>query len=259
MFDYKKLEEQGYFIMPNQVSKDLINKLKQSLDYSFKKHNKIQKRKGNEIDIEGVALNVLDDSLTYVNLLQELFDNKIIENLEKHFFNSKFILNSISALDNQPNKSNFSAIVHRDIKCYSGKLPIMINLLVMLDDFTIENGATSLLPYSHIVEEKPDDLYYKTNSIRATGKAGDILFFNSNVWHSSELNTTQQRRRGIPITFSKSFVKQLMDYPRCLGYVSKNYWSKEMAQLIGFDSRVPANLQEWYQPFDKRFYKKEQD
>jgi hypothetical protein len=50
-----------------------------------------------------------------------------------------------------------------------------------------------------------------------------------------------------------------MDYPRCLGYVSKNYWSKEMAQLIGFDSRVPANLQEWYQPFDKRFYKKEQD
>jgi ectoine hydroxylase-related dioxygenase (phytanoyl-CoA dioxygenase family) len=259
MFDYEKLKREGYFIMPNQINKKLIERLKNSLDYSFEKHNKIQKLQGNEIDVNGVALNVLTDSINYINLLQELFDNKIIENLEKHFFNSKFILNSISALDNQPNKTNFSAIFHRDIKCYSGELPIMINLLIMLDDFTIENGATSLLPFSHIVEEKPDDLYYKTNSIRAVGKAGDILFFNSNVWHSSELNTTKERRRGIPITFSKSFVKQLMDYPRCLGYDFKSFLSENMAQLIGFDSRVPASLEEWYQPFENRLYKKEQD
>jgi ectoine hydroxylase-related dioxygenase (phytanoyl-CoA dioxygenase family) len=259
MFDYKKLKEEGYFIMPDQISNELIEKLKQSLDNSFKLHSHIQKEQGNEIDVTGVALNVVGDSVIYIHLLQELFDNKIIENLEKHFFKSKFILNSMSALDNQPNKINFSAVVHRDIKCYSGQLPIMINLLVMLDDFTIENGATSLLPYSHMVEEKPDDLYYKKNSIRATGKAGDILFFNSNVWHSSELNSTQERRRGIPITFSKSFVKQLMDYPRCLGYGEKHLYSNQMAQLLGYDSRVPANLYEWYQPFENRLYKKEQD
>ena len=259
MFDYKKLEEEGYFIMPNQISKELIENLKLRLNNSFILHSLIQKEQGNEIDVNGVALNVLGDSVNYINLLQELFDKKIIENLEKHFFKSKFILNSMSALDNQPNQTNFSAIVHRDIKCYSGELPIMINLLVMLDDFTIENGATSLLPYSHKIEEKPDDSFYQYNSVRAVGKAGDILFFNSNVWHSSELNTTQERRRGIPITFSKSFVKQLMDYPRCLGYTEKHRYSDEMAQLLGYDSRVPANLYEWYQPFENRLYKKGQD
>jgi ectoine hydroxylase-related dioxygenase (phytanoyl-CoA dioxygenase family) len=259
MFDYKKLEEEGYFIMPNQISKDLLQKLKESLDVSFKKHNLIQKQQGNEIEIKGVALNVLPDSPDYIELLQELIDNKIIENLENHFFKSKFILNSLSALDNQPNESNFSAIIHRDIKCYSGDLPIMINILVMLDDFTIENGATRLLPYSHKIEEKCTDEFYYKNSIQAVGKAGDILFFNSNVWHSSAINTTQKRRRAIPITFSKSFVKQLMDYPRCLGYDIKNEFTKDMAQLLGYDSRVPANLYEWYQPFENRFYKKEQD
>jgi ectoine hydroxylase-related dioxygenase (phytanoyl-CoA dioxygenase family) len=259
MFDYKKLEKEGYFIMPNQISNELIIKLKDSLDYSFEKHNLIQKEQGNEINIKGVALNVLGDSINYIDLLQNFFDKKIIENLEKHFFKSKFILNSISALDNQPNEANFSAIIHRDIKCYSGELPIMINILVMLDDFTIENGATLLLPYSHKIEEKCTDNYYYKNSIQAVGKSGDILFFNSNIWHSSAINITQKRRRAIPITFSKSYVKQLMDYPRCLGYDSKNKYTKEMAQLLGYDSRVPASLEEWYQPFENRLYKKEQD
>jgi hypothetical protein len=50
-----------------------------------------------------------------------------------------------------------------------------------------------------------------------------------------------------------------MDYPRCLGYDIKNEFTKDMAQLLGYDSRVPANLKEWYQPFENRFYKKEQD
>jgi hypothetical protein len=32
-----------------------------------------------------------------------------------------------------------------------------------------------------------------------------------------------------------------------------------MKQLLGFDSRVPSSLYEWYLPADKRFYKKNQD
>jgi hypothetical protein len=28
---------------------------------------------------------------------------------------------------------------------------------------------------------------------------------------------------------------------------------------LGYHSRVPASLDEWYQPEDKRFYKKNQD
>ena len=259
MFDNQKLKKDGYFIMPNQINSDLIERLKKCLDHSFELHKSIQKEQGNEIEVSGIALNVLADDVTYIELLFELFKNGIIKNLETHFFKSKFILNSISALDNKPNQPNFSAIVHRDIKSYSGRIPLMINILVMLDDFTVENGATRLLPKSHLVQDKWSEDYFKQNSIQAVGKAGDILFFNSNVWHSSALNETQQRRRAIPITFSKSFIKQLMDYPRCLGYEAKNTYSDEMIQLLGYDSRVPANLEEWYQPLKNRFYKKEQD
>jgi ectoine hydroxylase-related dioxygenase (phytanoyl-CoA dioxygenase family) len=129
----------------------------------------------------------------------------------------------------------------------------------MVDDFTIENGATYLLPKSHLEEKKPTDLEFYKNSIQAIGNSGDILIFNANVWHASAPNTTNLNRRALPFTISKSFMKQLLDYPRALGYGRMNEFSEKMQQLLGYHSRVPASLDEWYQPESKRFYKKDQD
>jgi ectoine hydroxylase-related dioxygenase (phytanoyl-CoA dioxygenase family) len=64
---------------------------------------------------------------------------------------------------------------------------------------------------------------------------------------------------ALPITFSKSFIKQLMDYPRYLGYDKINEFDEEILSLLGYNSRVPSNLNEWYQPEHNRFYKKNQD
>jgi ectoine hydroxylase-related dioxygenase (phytanoyl-CoA dioxygenase family) len=86
-----------------------------------------------------------------------------------------------------------------------------------------------------------------------------MIIFNANVWHSSAPNTTQNHRRAIPITVSRSFMKQLLDYPRAIGYNKMDNFSIELQQLLGYHSRVPASLNEWYQPEDKRFYKKNQD
>ena len=129
----------------------------------------------------------------------------------------------------------------------------------MVDDFTIENGGTYLLTGSHLEEKKPSDEEFFSKAYQATGKRGDILIFNANVWHSSAPNKTQNNRRAIPFTISKSFMKQLLDYPRALGYDKMNSFTSEMQQFLGYYSRVPASLNEWYQPEENRFYKKYQD
>jgi ectoine hydroxylase-related dioxygenase (phytanoyl-CoA dioxygenase family) len=126
----------------------------------------------------------------------------------------------------------------------------------MLDDFTEENGSTWILPRSHLRKERPDDEQFFKEAIQATGKAGDILVFNSNVFHSAGKNTTDNGRRALPIVFCKSSMKQLLDYPRAFG--SKEF-SPEIKQLLGYDSRVPSSLDEWYQPKENRFYKPNQD
>jgi ectoine hydroxylase-related dioxygenase (phytanoyl-CoA dioxygenase family) len=254
-----ELKTKGYTILRNKVSSDWLDKLSTAIDKSFVEHRKIQIENNNDIKTKGVALHVMLNDSIFVDFLKHLQNTGFIQELQDNFFESKCILNSFSALDNLPNQPNFSAVVHRDLRFYSGDFPIMINCLVMVDDFTIDNGGTYLLTKSHLEKRKPSDEEFFANADQATGKRGDILIFNANVWHSSAPNITQEHRRAIPITISKSFMKQLLDYPRAIGYSKIDEFDYEFQQLLGYHSRVPASLNEWYQPENKRFYKKDQD
>jgi ectoine hydroxylase-related dioxygenase (phytanoyl-CoA dioxygenase family) len=108
----------------------------------------------------------------------------------------------------------------------------------MVDDFTVENGGTYLLPYSHLEKTKPSDEEFFEKAIQATGKKGDMLIFNSNVWHSSAPNKTQEDRRAIPITVSRSFMKQLLDYPRAIGYDKMDNFNPHLQQFLTLRSRL---------------------
>ena len=254
-----ELKDKGYTILRNKISSDWLDKLSVAIDKSFINHRKIQIENNNDIKTEGVALHVMLNDSIFIDFLKHLQNVGFIQELQDNFFESKCILNSFSALDNLPNQPNFSAAVHRDLRFYSGDFPIMVNCLVMVDDFTVENGGTYLLAKSHLEKRKPSDDEFFANANQATGKRGDILIFNANVWHSSAPNKTQEHRRAIPITISKSFMKQLLDYPRAIGYSKIDEFDYEFQQLLGYHSRVPSSLDEWYQPENKRFYKKDQD
>jgi ectoine hydroxylase-related dioxygenase (phytanoyl-CoA dioxygenase family) len=255
----QELKEKGYTILRNQIDEKWLNLLTKEVDRAFVEHRNVQLANGNDINTDGVALHVLLSSPLFIEFLQTLLDNGFIQSLQDNFFHSKCIVNSLSALNNLPNQPNFSAVVHRDLRFYSGDFPIMLNCLLLVDDFTVENGGTYLLTGSHLEERKPTDEEFFSNAIQATGRRGDIVVFNANVWHSSAPNTTQEDRRAIPFTISKSFMKQLLDYPRAIGYDKMDTFTPEMQQLLGYYSRVPASLDEWYQPEDNRYYKKDQD
>ncbi len=254
-----ELERQGFTIIRNLLDGSKINDLRDALDLAFLEHRKTQVKNSNDIQTDGVALHVLLSNDIFIDLIKELIDKKFFNFLTESFFKSKCIINSLSGLDNLPNIPNFSSLVHRDLRFYSGDFPMMVNCLLMVDDFTEENGGTYLLPYSHLNERKPTDFEFFENAIQATGKSGDILIFNSNIWHSSAPNKTQEHRRAIPITVSRSFMKQLLDYPRALGYDRMDEFDYNLQQILGYHSRVPASLDEWYQPEENRFYKKDQD
>ena len=254
-----ELQLNGYTIVKDVIPTDWIPDIRKVIDISFDEHRKIQTNNNNDIKTEGVALHALLSDSLFIKILYHLLDFGLIEELETKFFKSNCILNSFSALNNIPNQPNFSSIVHRDLRFYSGEFPMMLNCLIMVDDFTKENGGTYLLPKSHLIEKKPTDIEFFRDSIQAVGNGGDVLVFNANVWHASAPNTTNSDRRALPFTISKSFMKQLLDYPRALGYDKMNTFTEKMQQLLGYHSRVPASLDDWYQPEDKRFYKKNQD
>ncbi|MFN5993306.1 MAG: phytanoyl-CoA dioxygenase, partial [Betaproteobacteria bacterium] len=85
-----------------------------------------------------------------------------------------------------------------------------------------------------------------------------ILFFDSNLWHAGGDNNTDKPRRSVTPMFCKPFIKPQFDYPRALGYDKGDSFSAYLKQVLGYNSRIPSTLDEWYQPPEHRMYKSDQ-
>jgi ectoine hydroxylase-related dioxygenase (phytanoyl-CoA dioxygenase family) len=216
----------------------------------------IMDRNGLHANTQGTAHHIMADDIVFVELLGQL--SKIDAFLEG-YFSGKYILNSYGGFINEKSANTYSKNMHRDVRTYTGNLKLMINLLVMLDDFTLENGATYLLSGSHLSAERPDEELFYAKADRAIGKRGDLLLFDSHVWHATGNNTTDSVRRALTLTLTKPNIKQQADYPRMWGYGKMSGQSDYLNQVIGYYSRVPATLDEYFQPVEKRFYRKNQE
>lgn len=118
----------------------------------------------------------------------DLLDNPIIEDLVCDYLEEDF-----------PWISNFSAnivrggaepqFLHSDQNSVQPQVPfaIGVNNMFCIDDFTEENGATILIPGSHIAERglAPDNIYTTKGTVAAVVPAGSCITFDPRLWHAS--------------------------------------------------------------------------
>ena len=90
--------------------------------------------------------------------------------------------------------------------------PVVCNVLWMISDFTVENGATRLVPFSHRSGRHPvADAVEETVNI--TGKAGSALVFEGRTWHAADFNRSDAPRYGITTFYCGPQFRQMDNYP----------------------------------------------
>jgi Phytanoyl-CoA dioxygenase (PhyH) len=69
----------------------------------------------------------------------------------------------------------------------------MVGFILMIDDFTAENGAICFIPGSQGIGTPPAS----SSLVPARGPAGSVIVFNGSVWHGHGPNRTDSPRRSI--------------------------------------------------------------
>lgn len=249
------MESKGWIIFERVASENLIRRMLEDLDRAWHVCREVQRRNGvaDDADLTVHHLPVIADS--FLELIDAMAP---LSPYVERYFGGKYILNSLGGAINTRDRTSYAHRIHRDIRSFSGNLPLLMNTLVMLDDFTPENGATWLCSGSHRCATKPSDEQFRQTAEQAIAPAGSILVFNSNLWHAGGENLTDRARRSVTPMFCRPFMKQQFDYPRALGYDRMSSLSEHTRQIVGYYARVPATLDEWYQPPDKRMYRPDQ-
>jgi Phytanoyl-CoA dioxygenase (PhyH) len=248
------LVRDGWTMLPAWLPRDLVDRLARDLDGACADQRPLQLRNGVGDGTDGTVHHLPCAGGSFLELLEGDHGQHLLES----YFRGPFILNTYGGLLNLPGDPTYVARVHRDQRTFSGDCRLMAQLLVMLDEFTPDNGATFLLTGSHRQPEQPSDDVFFRDAARAIGPAGSIVMFDSNLWHAAGPNRSERPRRALTLAFTRPFIKQQLDYPRALGYDRAESFSASVRQLLGYNARVPASLDEWYQPPERRLYKRDQ-
>lgn len=149
----------------------------------------------------------------------------------------------------------FQTRFHRDFPRYMGGYLASINTFLAIDEFRRDNGATLLVPGTQQREEPPDPDWMEEHAVPALCPAGSMVVFDSTLWHAAGLNESGRDRLAINQQFTRSFIKQQIDYVRALGDDAVLRRPPRVQQLLGWYTRVVCSLEEYYLPSDQRLYR----
>jgi ectoine hydroxylase-related dioxygenase (phytanoyl-CoA dioxygenase family) len=192
----------------------------------------------------------------YGGVFFDVFNNELLIDGLNKIHGEGCIVYGYTSSSMPPNKSNFSKRIHVDSPRYiSENYFTNTGAMIIVDDFTEENGATWYLPGSHTMKEAPTEEYFFANAKRLIAKAGSIFFLNSRVWHAGGDNFTNEWRHSFTMNICKPWMKQRVDIPRALEGMDLTSLSDVAKQKLGFFAQVPASYDEFYAPPELRKYK----
>src|SRR5436190_894297 len=85
--------------------------------------------------------------------------------------------------------------------------PTVCNTMWALTDFTEANGATRIIPGTHLADRSPD-YGAPYESIPAEMPRGSVLVWHGSLWHGGGANTTTERRVGIAMNYCAGYLRQ---------------------------------------------------
>ena len=91
--------------------------------------------------------------------------------------------------------------------------PLGIQVAWMIDDFTPENGATRIVPRSHLTRKKPSWARGdQENEVALTAPAGSAAIWLGSTWHRAGPNSTDRPRRAVISFYQCSWIKPFSEY-----------------------------------------------
>lgn len=166
----------------------------------------------------------------------ELALDPTVLKLMEHLLGFDFLLSNIDA--NIAGPGGNPMFLHADQSFVPDPWPpyaLVANAMWMLDDFTPDNGATRVVPKSHLLGRQPH-AGAADDTVAVCAPAGTVMVFDGRLWHQTGANVTAgERRHGILAYYCRPFMRQQENWFVSLDPAVLERSDPKLRHLLGYD------------------------
>ena len=200
----KEIAEQGYTIVPDAIEPGLLDALDESLD----RLERFLEVEPSPNSFEGHHTLRIYNLLAYDDVWQQVPVHPHVLPIVEGVLDPGCLISSLSSINIGPGEA--AQPIHADdqlIPIPKPHPPTVCNTMWALTDFTEANGATRLVPGSHLRDSSPD-YGREYDTIAAEMPKGSVLVWHGSLWHGGGANTTAERRVGIAMNYCAGWIRQ---------------------------------------------------
>ena len=238
----QELRTQGYTVVEGVLTREQISETNAALESIFEKEKELGKIRGWHNNTYKVAYMLPQKH----ELFRRFCHNERLLPLMQLLLGHNCILASLNGLTMTPGGTTQGLHIDQN-ESIPGNV-LYINALHCLDDFTIENGCTRVVPGSHDRiwrSREMDHAALEKETVYLEAPAGSLIAYNGGLFHAGSQNRTDKPRRAIHAFFCRPWCRPQWDYTRSLTPDVVATMSAEQKRLFGFYAKAG-----WYDPVE---------
>lgn len=199
------LDEHGYCLIGDALTPDRVSELRERLVELAA----AEIADGTDYVYENGANQRIWQLLNKGEVFEALAQDELVLEVIAHLLGYDVLLSNIDA--NVAGPGGQPMFLHADQSYVPTPWPLALvaNCMWMLDDFTAENGATRIVPGSHLLDHGPDYFAAMPDTVPVCAPAGTAMIFDGRLWHQTGANVTaDEHRHGILAYYCRPFIRQ---------------------------------------------------
>jgi ectoine hydroxylase-related dioxygenase (phytanoyl-CoA dioxygenase family) len=225
-----RIAEQGYTIVEHAIEPDLVDALAADL----LRLERAFDVKPSPNSFEGHRTVRIYNLLAFGALYERIPVHPNVLPIVEGVLDPGCLVSSLSSISIDPGET--AQPIHADdqlIPLPKPHPPTVCNSMWALTDFTEANGATRLVPGSHLADRSPDyGAPYDT--IAAEMPKGSVLIWHGSLWHGGGANRTDARRVGIAMNYCAGYIRQQENQQLGLARETVQRLSPRLRELVGY-------------------------
>jgi len=200
----RAVAEDGYTIVENAIEPELVDALRRDLT-QLEQFFKVEPA-GNSF--EGFHTLRLYNLLAFGRRFELVPVHPHVLPIVDHVLDPGCLISSLSSIAIEPGET--AQPIHADdqlIPIPKPHPPTVCNSMWALTDFTDANGATRIIPGTHVYDHSPN-YGQDYDSIPAEMPKGSVLIWHGSLWHGGGANRTDERRIGIAMNYCAGYIRQ---------------------------------------------------